>query len=1011
MFSANLTNDATMDPVSNFITSGFNSPMSQYFGPVALPSKTDPYTKQNRTKQTLQDSQYGMSQYVGNTIMDIVFTSQTWATDQFLPYKKTKNINFSWTKYENNAHLLGEQPEYTAGRLVTQRKYTRSASLRRVGLSYEFEREFGMSAEGRVRFLAAMRQISNAFSATAQYDAIMALLHGSDRDSIWLRQNRPKDREAFLEFCERDVDRFGIAQKQDRGLEKLNTEINEDLESIGGFANGFIMPAKLSNYVEYRPEKVEYSRAGPEGPRRVFNSHPLDSPFPVRFVSEVPVFLDRNKKVEGMKKAEPLARTRQTGTYNTLFEKCTNFENYFSDSRERRVYDEDIDDWAVITLMDCVNNCQLFQDTEEGKLKPMKHISRIADKSKGIDFDFLTYKATDKTDLSGKTTGYHSVQYFGDIKAAYLKPKDVINAARGMAGAIRRSLGDKKYRELVNLVNSYPGKDDLAGDGLELGKQLRNSVNSALGPDNLFSKIKAEKLLIVLLDIGGVGVVSKNTHVYKDGTTGHGVKYEEDIEKLKSQALAVFDAPAPTSKIDEIKNIVKNGSKLPFMTVAEKIRNTYYGYVKDPKVKTSKKFTFKEKEHVDKWYNDRVNMYNSKLDTIKAKYENMDSGEESEPVVTGYMRPGMDLSGSGYKYLHSASGRKRKVSGLEHLSLFRTAADAKLSSEAPQQRRKVVRGSQTRSFSSISSVAYGNNTDGDFNDQLVEDLKNRDGGRDNNIGILLKNLKKISANDFEYFLAGCIAGTPVTKPNIEAMVNHHVPLLMNFVIARPHQSRHTLSIIKAARGGSVGNTFFMNPDMTLDHDGVTKYGQASFTVRLRSVVMHPENVYVAHDVLSDKYMGGNGSTFYTPENYKKYKHDRVKHSMFCFAVPITEKRVGDMQSGVLDLAGSFGVDYGNKFTETDQPHYSSFERYNQLYNFDKKLKKGSSLPSHTRTKHHLNRLCYPTTQFEKNVLDGTFINETTNRGHFGEVVGPGSAAVRCGKKSKYATNTVFKRTY
>jgi len=1013
MFTNNI---AHLDPISEHVYSGYNDPFSAYLGPNSAPTVTDPHSKRNRNTWTLSDAKSGKSEYLGNTITDSILSEETWSTKVFFPFRYTDNIHFSWTKFENNAHLMHETPAYAASRLITQRKYTRSDSIRKVGIAYEFERDFAASPEGRVAFMAAIRQIQNSVRATTGIEALSALQHAHQTDSVWASKNRPKDTKSIREYYERDRDRFAIAQKDEHGLEKLSVEINEELDEVGGNATAFIMPSSVANYVEFRPENTEYSRAGPLGPQRVNSPHALDSPNPTRWVKEAPVYLYRAKRIEGVGMSDPLGRIRQNGSYNTMFETSSDFDNYKSSSRNIQIYDEDIDNWATIKLKDAIEYCGLFK---ENKLITPSMLGRNYDQSivEGMRMDMFLYDAN-KYDNSTDAFDFKSVQYFGDMNVTALPVESLLNSARGLLGALRRRIGETEYVAVGNMFTElnnlgvddkglYPKYDANAFSALA---NVAKQFTALVGNDNLLNTIPddfAKNIYNAFIVPKNFAAVFENTVVTDDNIL------KIKINKAGEATIETILQTIPSESLDSADKIVEESASVE--DAINQLQVKMVGFAKDKKlVDKDSKFKFKTPAAVNKWIGQKLSAYKKQVESIKSTVDL--SSSDGPKKIAGYMKAGQDLSNSKYSYLHSAAANRTDISsGIETLPIFAEMVDKHLSSQSgvAQQRRQVV-GQSRGGFSGIGQTVYAP----DYQTSRKKDTSARFGingsnlGRLGNFGSRVEEISNSGMPAVDQMAAVMILASTVTKATWNKFVDNNIPLPIGFILARPHQQRHMLTIIKAAENGKVGYTFFTMPNMEISHDAGTKYSHAHFTMWVRSIVLNPENVYVVRDAFADAYLGGNNSVFFTPESYLKKDLDNMRESIICMAVPIHETRVGDPKSGMLALPGYFGYQFAEKFDQNELPHYTTYLRYTYLYGFNKHRNLGAQLPTFSNTSRHMNLVCLPAGQrhYSPDSPASKWQNETANKDAWGNIFGPGAASVRAGKK-KYLSQATWKSKF
>lgn len=985
------------DPVSQGIFGGVDNVFAPYMGPQTAALETDPTQKRHRAKWTLADGKAASSEYLGDTALDLLFTSfQTWHTEVILPWRGTDEINFNWTKFEYNAHLMRDTPALAPSRLITQRKYSRSASLVRKGIAFEYEHDFVRSGEGRTSFVAALAQIARATQETANAEVIRALMHADMADDNYKKQNEVITDKTIREYIENDRERFAIAQKSEHGLPKLSVDINNELDQYNGMADTFIMPQVMSDYLEFRPESTEYYRQGQPKTLTVQAPHPLDNPLPTRFVREAPVYMTRSKHIEGVGQSDPLGQLRQNGSYNTmrLGEHC-DFENYNSCSRDRQIYDEDADDWKTVTLEHALDNCGLFDKNGDLLLPNVGDNWRGRVDSEAMDRDFLLFQK------GGQNKPRSAIEYIGDMDLDHLDTKTVLNAAKAMRSELMRMMTKDGYASLAGDLPSaqgvVPGFDNLGDAARNAINRLADGLRSIVGVENAFFAGEgsiAERVYNSLYLQNMVPVTG--------GSRSFSDEQFEQYEDLGNKLLNSLAVVAPEEKKDEIEEIKANPKGLDVLAVARAIRNKIKEY-KRANLEGPHMDKFGTLKDIDEWYKVRAKKYEKEL--AEAKKASADSGDDT----IMWAPAGQDLSGKDYSYVYQSSA-DHISSPIASIPTFRVEMDKKRSARSASSggSRRVVDDGAGMGFAGIGRQHIG--------DRAQRRRENAEGFdfdvRFRALGHQIKGVNDRSESRLDRMLALAFLGTRFTRDHLKTLARKNVPVPLDFILARPHQQRHTQAIIKCARGGRSGYTFFAYPGMEIGHNAGTKYSHAHFTMHIRAIVQHPENVYVQRDAYVDGYLGGNGTSFYDRETYMKIDWDDIDHSIVCIAIPVTEKRIGD-KNGTLDLKGHFGMDYIKDMgqavgtVDKDGPHYSTYYRYNQIYGFDKQMRRGAPRADYTSTKRHLNLICEPASQRSYNPITGEWSRPTANRDHWGpNIVGPGCADIRAGKK-RYMSDMNF----
>ena len=986
-----------LDPLGNGVYSGSENIFSHFLGPLPKQDRFDGYAQRNVSVWNMPENYKGTSLTLRDTVEDLAFTAyQTYMTTYILPTFLTDQINMSWETFEANAHLMDITPYQTSSHAVTSKRKIGKAQLVRHGIMAEFELDFMRTVMGRAMFVSSINQISRSFLETANAEGVRTLTHSHHNQVQWLREAGLSADQIFKRYLEEDKERFAIVQKSKNGLEKLDMLITKEMEMYRGEADVFLIPEEIAIFATIvPPEKTDYYLAGPRGPDNVNktgasnrNGTKLDPSQSLHAVRNTPVFIVKNLMVENVSEAESqqLSRYRQIGEYVTMLDDCIDYKNYKTDHRAILMYNQEIDDMTKITLDDCIEHCGLWE--EDGSLRPAGY--DVRNKSDFED-DFLSFLSPD----DGTKTRFRPVEYIFDMAKEYLSTKKLIGAAESLMASVLKKRGI-----------AAPSVFDVGNNLVDINQYslIASTLKSIIGEDSYLAKFPDDaEIELASLSLKNIApVVDRERGDSQDSTSMDPiVRNAENARKGIYIGTHLDDgfnkrllSHVPREKVDEVNAILTGpGSTLQ---KGEQVRNKLVEYVSSnvPGMK------FKDEAPLHKWYDDGVKRYKE----LKAQEG---GGGASGDKVVGYMKRGLDLSGTPYRYLYPQSA----TSATSHVDALLPMHIANCKAEA----------SASRSFDAGESM-HSSGRDmglagiGQFIKDSRTDRRKDNTGFDANRYVTLTNhlvaLEASPASELVKFAARAYLFIKMNKDSIVRLAANDVVVPMNFLIFRPHMQYRTRAIIKCKQNGGTGVTAVGHSNMMIESTATTKMARMHYTVHMRSIIVYPKNVYVQPDVYVQESAGGAGCRFYDEQSYRALNNDNLENSLLCIAVPITET----IFPSPLDISGRFTTSAGQNIGvrgRDERLHYSSAARYNALYDFMRSARSGLDMPTMTVGRSHLNRICYQGHQQNWNANKSEFSRITPSRGHFGKNGSyAGAASVRNGaleqfEKQNYATKPSF----
>lgn len=256
-----------LDPLAAGLSSGTNSIFDAYLGQ-PRGGTTNPMEKRNVTTWDMPEAYEGKSLFLGQTIMDWMWTAnQTFYTEVVMPYKVVDDIFVEWTSWEANAHILTLTPHEAPSRIISQRRNVRRAALVRRGIALQFEHDWVKTLLGRQSFIIGLGQIARSFQETANAEVIRAILHAHHFQQQYVRENGQVKRLDFLDFLRDQRDYFAYFQKQKNGAVLWDIETDRQMYIYHGQADTILVPDRMLTYITYvRPENTDHYLRGDRGP-------------------------------------------------------------------------------------------------------------------------------------------------------------------------------------------------------------------------------------------------------------------------------------------------------------------------------------------------------------------------------------------------------------------------------------------------------------------------------------------------------------------------------------------------------------------------------------------------------------------------------------------------------------------------------------------------------------------------------------------------------------------------
>lgn len=1023
MVDTNLPPSQRLDPYAFGLSSGHSGQemYSFFLGPPPKNGKDTAYSKRPTSKWNMPESYIGESEYLRDTVEDWNFTAnQTWYTQIILPYYRTDQIHVHWEQWENNPSFMEQTPHQAASHIVTQMRSIRRASLIRRGIGFEFEHDFIKTALGRTSFVASLAQIGRSFQETMNVEVIRALLGCHKSTQVFVRKHHVVRDGELDKWLERKADRFMCAQKNDFGLEKLNIEIEKEQEQFQASANVWILGREVVDYCQTAdPNRTLYWLGGQEAVDRINgraqggnaaggtmgNVRSLN-PEAMFGVQGIPVYLAKSYVVDSLGQLELLSKTTEVGVFNTMFDHTRNYREYKTESRNIRVYNEDLDDWAEITIEEVIEDCITWAKNGEVDNPfpsgPSRQGHKFGPNNVGADDeDFLRIpRAANSTADAGTTD---DIRYVGDMHPRFFKINDVLAAGQTVANAL--GLDDNKSSATGNLDT---GKISAAIEA--------DALRGVLGENNVFFFNLGQST-------GGAGPDRSRWSTFlgrygattKAPTAPAGIDaplasaQEEMHVKFLTEALG---APVPQSLKPQLAKIVAQ-SNLSWKERAEQIQTMLVNSMKeDP---SSVPALGSDPERTRGWYASRVQGYEAKLQS-QSQSGSVRGASGAASVDVEYFPIGTPLP-AGYQYAtprdeeRARSGRMfpKSLAELDFLPHLFVGGEMGMGG-----------GASRRGFANVGGEVGAARARGRGDDDLVPNEKfdaskpesaqnlrfvprttggnKRLSDRFYALDEHIKLIEKSAAPLIVKWLALFYLGSEFTKERLLQFAAHNIYIPCGFLLLRPHATYKTRYGIKCASGGKSGYTFMGHSDMQIAHDVTRKVGVGHYTVYAAAVVTNPKNVYVVEDLFCENYLGGMGVKLWKRDDYINKANKRTKASIIATMVPPSCKRMSDRK---IDIRGKFYTEFSMSLVDPMRMAewcYPGAARTSMYMGWWDPIRGTKAADKDMRSRQHApNYICWQGVQWEKNIKSGDWGNVTLEQGNFGNNVQPGNGQVRKGK--------------
>lgn len=274
-------------------------------------------------------------------------------------------------------------------------------------------------------------------------------------------------------------------------------------------------------------------------------------------------------------------------------------------------------------------------------------------------------------------------------------------------------------------------------------------------------------------------------------------------------------------------------------------------------------------------------------------------------------------------------------------------------------------------------------------------------------------------SDLERIASLAFLTVPLTKGALQELIDNNVPFPFGFILFRPQMTYSLGTGILTVAGATTGETLIGHTDFQLADNVVQKMHYGNLTMYLKSVVYKPNQVFLADNLFSGDYIGGNDTSMNDVHSIFSDAQS-AKKSIYTCLVPLpTYGAKGSDEYMIeppnpMDCTGAFSSSRGylraldNENQSNGRKHYATARFYQAMYGWTNSV---IDEDGHFQTSNHSwNTVCFQDHQSIYSVKGRDYSVTIMNTGHWGSSVYPGCGRVRRGMQ-KYLEQVTFTNAY
>ena len=543
---------------NNKIVNNASDAWVQFFGdPGTTTSLTPTYDPTNQSTWTLPEAYNGQNKRLSESIVQAVnFLGDTLIT-KILPIVEnapgTTAINSIQSTFE--AMIMPPVPDGGIGPLTSNKRSKKSYVFTRKSIGFRLSHGFMNTTQGMSEYAATLAQMSESLKLTLSVGAIQALLNTDNAYRERMATEGGNTYRTFREHIRSEVETFNILRKNN-GAAIMHGKTLEQVETYRGKGDTYIFPKRAARYITTVPNSiVEYRHSGPTGDINKFDYH--NSSELSRQLGSSEIYLIGQFDADDLGVADtrngrvnPLDIKRQIGEYFVGTYLGKNYENYSTEHRTIRVYDEDKDKMSPITVQTMIENCGRFD--EDGNVRSFDDMNGISDNKNNNDPN----KARDPFHYKNDNGEIKAARYMGNLN--YLTFENVKEWVQTVLNA-QYAKNDiftiwEKGLSAARVISNAP-----------IGKKVQDwfTVLSASKNLNTFGMYPLEGTKGITIPVGYATYPGFKTiqQSYHSGTVGGTDQISAELAKNVSEFIPVFESLAdfllkimPTNPLLDPKN-------------------------------------------------------------------------------------------------------------------------------------------------------------------------------------------------------------------------------------------------------------------------------------------------------------------------------------------------------------------------------------------------------------------------------------------------------------------------
>ena len=357
----------TFDSFGN-LTGGVskNSALSAYFGLPKRNVEQDPYDLEGAENFDLPKQFQGSNQFMTRLLISDITTAKIWMVNELFPWRKEERSNvIQWDEWKFDDRLLDRVPEETAPRLLSSRFSTNRVSLIRVGAAFLMEHGFYMTEMGQKHYQMQLKQIANATAETAAYGALFSAMHWPtyvEPYNTQYRDTRARSRNALDDIFDHELNSWACFAKRTDGFAIAVRDAKRAFRDKGNSndPNYWVIPEGGKAYFTGRPDRNFLNTGVPNS---------INSSIQYDLFGNATVRESRGFNVgENRPQEDPMVSQRTIGGFNYVNKNMLqhiNPKDFRTNMLDLCVYNEDSDDWQILSYKDNFRYFGLYDKFEE----------------------------------------------------------------------------------------------------------------------------------------------------------------------------------------------------------------------------------------------------------------------------------------------------------------------------------------------------------------------------------------------------------------------------------------------------------------------------------------------------------------------------------------------------------------------------------------------------------------------------------------------------------------------